>query len=503
MKTLDIIRTLRQHRKLAEKRSIGHDNQTKAKVVGYIGLSIMIIYLLGLSIMFAMIMNDASSISPAATFFGFAPFIFVMDVCFRFMAQQTPSQLVKPYVLLPISKYTCIHYFLLRSLFSWFNLCWHFLLIPFAVMSILFREGLATAVLFLLGYQVLFLISSQIYLLLRTFLKDSLLYIILPIALIAIICLPGLYPTLSFEHFMNFYVDFGSALFYPKVWAWLILVALFVAVLFINRQVQFAHVIGEVSRASATRLRHVSKYTFLDRFGDIGEYMKLEIKLITRNKHPRTQYLSILAICVFMWAVYGLGWIDVFNSPVAAYFWCMYIFLVLGAINLQRIMNYEGNYIDCLMVRKENILSLLTAKYYFYSATLLVPLVMSVVSVFMGTWSLPMVLANWLYVMGPIYFGLFQLAIYNKDTLPLDANFTSRTHNDTNWIQIVLSFAAFGLPMLVVWILTSLFTADVASYIIILFSLPFVLTHPIWLRNVYRRLMARRYINMEGFRSKR
>ena len=63
MKTLEIFRILRQHRKLAIKRSIGHENQTKAKVLGYIGFSIMIIYMLFLAIMFALILHGHLPIS--------------------------------------------------------------------------------------------------------------------------------------------------------------------------------------------------------------------------------------------------------------------------------------------------------------------------------------------------------------------------------------------------------------------------------------------------------
>ena len=114
-----------------------------------------------------------------------------------------------------------------------------------------------------------------------------------------------------------------------------------------------------------------------------------------------------------------------------------------------------------------------------------------------------MVLANMLYVMGPIYFGVMHLAIYNKDTMPLDANFTTHTHTDTNWVMIIVSMLTLGLPILIVWILNSTLSGDIASYVIIVLSLPFVIAHPLWLRRIYTRMMARRYINMESFRSKR
>ena len=36
-----------------------------------------------------------------------------------------------------------------------------------------------------------------------------------------------------------------------------------------------------------------------------------------------------------------------------------------------------------------------------------------------------------------------------------------------------------------------------------LLGLAFILTHPLWIRNIYKRMMERRYENLEGFHSSR
>jgi hypothetical protein len=51
--------------------------------------------------------------------------------------------------------------------------------------------------------------------------------------------------------------------------------------------------------------------------------------------------------------------------------------------------------------------------------------------------------------------------------------------------------------------LQALFPDVVAYTVTLLTGLAFILTHKLWIRKVYRRMMLRRYENMEGLRSSR
>lgn len=75
---------------------------------------------------------------------------------------------------------------------------------------------------------------------------------------------------------------------------------------------------------------------------------------------------------------------------------------------LVKIMCYEGNYIDCLMVRKENIIMLLTAKYYIYSALLVFPFILMLPTVFTGKCTLLMLMAYAAFTAGVEYFLFFK-----------------------------------------------------------------------------------------------
>ena len=142
---------LRNHQKLSERRSPMLNQGKVAKLMAYLMLGFLIMYLIGISISLALIAMDARSMTAYEFMYASLPFVMTLDFFARFMLQQTPSQQVKPYVLLPIPRYTCIDFFIIRSLISYGNLVLMFLYVPFALMAVVFAEGIGLTILFLLG----------------------------------------------------------------------------------------------------------------------------------------------------------------------------------------------------------------------------------------------------------------------------------------------------------------------------------------------------------------
>jgi hypothetical protein len=162
----------------------------------------------------------------------------------------------------------------------------------------------------------------------------------------------------------------------------------------------------------------------------------------------------------------------------------------------------EGNFIDMLMVHEENILTLLRAKYYFYCAILILPLLFCLIPIFAGKFSILMVLAYLLTATGPVYCMLFQMAVYNKTTLPLNDKITGKNQMENKW-QAIVSMIGFFVPVILVMLLQAIFSDEIAYLVLIVIGLGFTVTEPYWMRNIYRRMMQRRYQNLEGFHTTR
>ena len=182
MNRLQLFLELRRHRRLADRRSLDFSRNKVAKWFVYIISAIMLIYLMGFAVMFSLIVNDDRTTDSVSFIMTVAPFLLTLDFFFRFIAQQTPAQLVKPYILLPIHKYACVDAFLLNSILSLGNLIWMFFLVPYVLMSVVFTHGLIVALSVLLLFWLMISANSLWYLLVRTLINDKIIYWILPIA---------------------------------------------------------------------------------------------------------------------------------------------------------------------------------------------------------------------------------------------------------------------------------------------------------------------------------
>ena len=97
---------------------------------------------------------------------------------------------------------------------------------------------------------------------------------------------------------------------------------------------------------------------------------------------------------------------------------------------------------------------------------------------------------------------LFQMAVYNKTTLPLNDKITGKNQMENKW-QAIVSLVGFFAPVAFVMLLQTIFSDEIAYLVLIVIGLAFTIAEPYWMRNIYRRMMLRRYDNLEGFHATR
>lgn len=498
MNKIKLFFLLRKNNKLSEKRNVMFEANQYGKFFAYLGVSIFAIEFIALGTFLGWI--GATEDTPELLFYVM-PFMLILDFGMRFMTQQTPMMLVKPYLLTPVSKYTAIDCFLVQQLFDLGNFIWMTLYLPYVF--IVWCGGItvwqALGMLFLLHLMVL--VNSQWYLLVRTLVNQSLFWWALPVVFYGSFILPFLVlPDKMIDSLTTVVGDYLADKAFSW-WLFLFFAVLFVVLFAINRHLQMRLIYDEISKQEkASKLKKVSEFSALNRFGQIGEYLKIEIKSTMRNKAIRARFIQ--GVCFISFFMLAISFLDIYRTSFERNFFCLYCFVFFGAVNLTKVMCPEGNYIDLLMVHEENILTLLRAKYYYYCAVLLLPLLIALFPVITGKFSLIMVLAYLFTATGPVYLMLFQMAVFNKTTLPLNEKITGKNQMENKW-QAIVSFAAMFAPIILVYILQAIFSETTSYWILILIGLAITLTEPLWMRNLYRRIMLRRYDNLDGFHSTR
>lgn len=497
------IRLLLSHRRLADRRAFDYESNRFAKVMVGIASLFIVGYLIMLAVLFALIANDMRSMTSVELMCALLPAVMCIDFLMRLAVQQTPSQIARPYMLLPLPRHACVDAFIFSSLTSWGNLTWLILVIPYSIMSVAFSYGMLTMVYLVIVTLLAAVANSQWYSLTRTLANRSFLWWLLPVGFYALEASPlYLCHDAGLQQYLRVYSLPGDAIGGHSMWPLLAMMALTAILVLANRHVQYAAVCMETMGSSKPKsLKHVIRFSFLERYGELGTFLQLEIKQLMRNRNPRKAIIMSIVFTIILSML--IITTDIYDSDVMTNFLALYIFILPGATILVKVMGYEGNYVDLLFVRRENILALLHAKYIFYSAMLLLPFVLMQPMVIAGKMPLMMLASYAVYTMGFQYFVIFQSAVYTHQTIPMNEKITSKGGLDGNYVQMIITGVVFIIPNIIVTTLQTMFSPETTYGIMLAIGLAFVLTNRLWLRNIYNRMMKRKYNNLEGFTSTR
>lgn len=496
---MNLYKIIKQNQKLAEKRNPAFDTNRFAKFLMYFMIVYWAALFLFMGVMLPFMFEElVPNMEPYHIMNQGLIYIMIGDFLIRFIGQPSVSQEIKPYLLMPIKRKKLIGLLLLKSGLDSYNFIWFFVYVPFAFLTVIRFYGFGGMFLYLLGIWLVFVFNNYWYLLCKLLLGEKTLWLLLPVAIFGLLGVAEF--LLDGLPISRFTMDLGEGFIEGNPLSFLFIIACIGVMFFINMKLQQRMIYNEISKVEDTKMKRVSEYKFLDKYGEVGEYIRLEIKLITRNKTVKTQFrMGIIVMLAFSFL---LAFTDVYDGTNMKSFICLYNFAVLPIMTLGQVMCFEGNYIDGLMSRKESIFNLLRAKYYLTSLIIVVPFIVMMLPISEGKITILGAIAYLIFVMGFVFFMLLQLAVYNTRTLPLNANLM-KSNKSSNWIQGLVTSFAFFLPFIIDTTLSAFFPAEVAHIILIIIGVGFIATHNLWIKNIYKRFMKRRYQNMEEFRASR
>ena len=378
---MNLFLELRRHGKLAAKRHPMYEKNKFGKFWMYFMAVFWAGYLIFFGTTFAFALDEESR-EPYQIINGVLIIILALDFLMRFPFQKTPTQEIKPYLLLPVRRSRLIDFLLLRSGLAGFNFIWLFFFVPLAVINVSRYYGAAGVLTYCAGIWLLMVLNNYWFLLCRTLMNERIWWVFLPIVFYAGIGCALFIPDES--PLFDWSVTFGEGFVTGNPLYFLGLIVAIALLWLVNRKVMQGLVYSELNKVEDTtvKVRNVSEYRFLDRYGEIGEYMRLELKLLLRNKICKASLRSIIIVVLAFSGL--LGFTDIYDSTGMKNFIMVYNYVIFGTLFISNIMGYEGNYIDGLMSRKESIYALLRAKYILYSLAILLPFLLMIPAMVMG-----------------------------------------------------------------------------------------------------------------------
>lgn len=152
---------LRKHGKLAAKRNPMYEKNKFGKFWMYFMAIFWAGYLMFFGTTFAFAFDGGATEAYHVLNSGLI-FVLVLDFMIRFPFQKTPTQEVKPYLLLPIRRNRLIDFLLIRSGLNGFNLIWLFFFVPFAIVTITKFYGIMGVLAYCTGIWLLMIFNNYL-----------------------------------------------------------------------------------------------------------------------------------------------------------------------------------------------------------------------------------------------------------------------------------------------------------------------------------------------------
>lgn len=415
------------------------------------------------------------------------------DLFVRFFMQSLPVMNIKPFMAVPVSRKTQVHYVLLKSLFSYFNFLPLLLIIPFGLIS--YKEGSVTggAAAAWIGSMVVFTVAVNYanFLIKKKFaenIKALLPFVILVAALAAL----EYYGVFNITQYTG--AAFDALISMPFVS--LLFILLPVGLYYLNLAYLIKNFYLDASIKRKSDRIDTTDYSWTRRFGDIAPFLQLDLKLIFRNKRPRTTvFLS------FIFLFYGLIFLRN-DSPSGE---MMHVFagiFITGIFMInfgQFIPAWDSAYYSLIMSQNISIRQYLASKAGLLTFSVVVLTVLSTPYAYFGTELLFTIVACAIYNIGINVPMLLFAGSFNKKKISLEKS-PFMNYQGTGATQWIIGIPLLLLPM-GIWV-TLKFTVgyNTASAVLAAIGVAGIALRGVMMRKIASAYRTGKYAAISGFK---
>jgi hypothetical protein len=424
--------------------------------------------------------------------------IYIMLGCtlIRLFMQKLGAINLSAYQMLPIKRSTIVNFILLKPLFSPLNYLTLLIVIPFAMTAV--NSYYDSAIVFRFVINIVFLIwfnSLFTAFLKRRFASDFKSFLLIIIIIAAVI---------SMEYFKIFSLSDASVLFFgfllDHFWGSFLMLLFPVAAFVLNKWFFSRNYYPEYFNKDIKKSnmsKPVANLSFLDRFGSIGNFMSLELKLILRHKRTRSMlYMSLFFL------FYGLlfytntiyqendGWLF-----FAAVFSTGFLMLMYG----QWILSWDSTYFDGLMTKNIPVRDYIKANYNLLVAFNVICFILTSPYFFFGVKIMQMHIAAFFFNTGINIFLLLFFATYNTKRINLSQG-TSFNFQGTTFKNFLIVIPMMMLPMVIIGVLSLFMRTDIILAIMAAMGALGIIFHKQLINACVNQFHKRKYALAEGFR---
>ena len=382
-------------------------------------------------------------------------FAFLGDLVFRYLMQKIPIMNIQPLLILPIKKKSIVHFILTKSAFSFFNVMPLFFYLPFSI--VLIGQDYDTAGVLGLFFAMISLTLFNNYL---NFLinKNQKVFFSLAILLVGLSAVQyfGVYDIATFVG------QIFDELYTTPIYVLIPLILLAVSYNLNFNYLKTRVYLDDAIKRDVKEVKSVD-LSWTDRFGEVAPFIKNDIRLIWRNKRPKTVFLLS-----FLFVAYALIFFtqEVYEDKMPVFLIFASLFVTGGFVmNFgQFIPAWDSAYYKMLMSQNIKYRLFLESKWYLMVVMTFVLYILSIPYIYFGVDKFLMITAGAIYNIGFNSILLLYAGSFNRKRIDLDKS-AFANYQGTSATQFVVIIPILALPMLLFWIFktTVSFNAGILS----------------------------------------
>lgn len=458
----------------------------------FIALYFIVIFLaLGLGL-FAILKEKFPDGDPFIIVNGFLFYWFLADLILRFFFQKLPVMSVKPLLTLPIHKGKIIHFVLRKSAVSFFNFLPLFTIIPFAIVLI-FKD-----------YNVVSVFTWTVFLILMTLIINFLNFIIesksaeTELSFLPIIAFVGILFGINYFEIFSLNEFLGNGIHAEVENPILLLIPMVIlsGLYTINYHILKKKLYLDQDLKMKTKIATPTDMEWTRKFGAVAPFLQLDLKLLWRNKRPRS---SIFILIIGL--LYGLFF---YPNPTYQNMQPMYVFVGIFVTGIflinfgQFIPAWDGGYYKLLMSQNIKYKEYLHSKYTLMTVSTVILFVLSIPYVYFGWKILVIHFAAMIYNIGVNVFVLLYAGSFNRKKIDLNQR-AAFNYQGTGAVQWLVSIPLMLIPMLFFYIPYKLINFESGIAVLILLGILGIIFHQKLMKFITKKYIKSKYQMISAF----
>ena len=490
-----MIKHLINHQWKEVSRSKKFSESIGVKIAYWFFIGLILLYLLLAGLLIDKILEASfPGQDPVALFNGALLYYFAIHLFMRFYLQDVPVLSIVPYLHLPLKRSKMIHYMLSKSLLSLFNYLPLFIFIPFCLKVILPANGIFSAMIWLIGIFGLILMNNFLAIYLKRQLVGNFKVVI------GFITAVFLFGVADFMNWIN--VSELSLLTFTGLGQNAIYLIVVGALLFLSYWVNYTLLRRNIYPEEIDHRKKTGDFkeintSFLQRYGLIGSLIAMELKLIFRNKRPK----SIFFISI-VFLLYGLIF---YPNKVYMEGFSMLIFVGVFITGIflsnygQLLLSWNSNFFDKIITSGLNMRKYFESKFWLFIVTSTAAFILSIPYVYFGWKVLIINLACYLFNIGVNAFVIFYFSMRNPKRVDLSKGATFNYEGVTA-TQFILILPVLLLPLLLVLPFQLFGIPYIGIALLAFMGITGLLLKDIWFGLIEKRYQSKKHSLAAGFR---